>query len=109
MPWSPVCGRRRSHLPNYGSRPMLLKNASFGQRGIAANVQGERTGSRGIFFGLGDLVLRQFTLPCWSLLVLLRTTASPFVVSSARSPPEETRREHRSARAGAVDQVSGFA
>ena len=118
-PWRPIAaveksgscrdGQLTGAAANSHYRPMLLKNATFWRSGIAASVQRERIGSRGSFFCLGDLVLRQFTLPWWSLLVLLRTTASPFVASSARSPPEETRREHHLAHAGAVDQVSGFA
>src|SRR5438876_9546663 len=93
-------------VPDFSERPMLLKNATFGRGGIAASVQRERIGSRGSFFCLGDPVLRQFRLPCSSLLVLLRTTTSPFVSSSARPQPEETRREHHSAHAGAVDRAS---
>ena len=103
------CSRERQltgFVANSHYRPMLLKNATFGRGGIAASVQRERIGSRGSFFCLGDPVLRQFRLPCLSLLVLLGTTTSPFVASSARSPPEETRREHHSAHAGAVDRAS---
>src|SRR5947207_12399064 len=67
---------------------------------------GKRIGNWGRSFCLGDAVLRQFNSPCSPVLVLPGITTSPFVLNSARLLPEETRREHHSVRAIAVDQAS---
>src|SRR5437773_3969540 len=90
-------------------RVYSVEKLDYEQRGIAASVSGTRSGDWERSILCWRSVRRRFRSPFLLFLVLRCTTTSPFVVGFARLPPVETRREHHSARAIAVDQVSGFA